>query len=97
MSVVLVIKVIPSAGKVLLTLDKTGKLVCYLKSAPERNKANEELLSLLSKKVGVTRSDVFIVSGVTSKRKQVMVKTPKLIEEVYEALGIAYQSDLERR
>ena len=59
------IKVIPHAGRTELTEDG-GKLKLYLKSAPEKGKANAELIKLFKKKYKLS---VRIKSGETSREK----------------------------
>lgn len=47
--------------------------VAELKSAPENNKANLELIKIISKKYGVDHRRVKIKSGTTSNHKLVQV------------------------
>jgi uncharacterized protein (TIGR00251 family) len=49
-------------------------LLIETKSAPEKNKANEELLKGLKKKL---HSDVRIVSGFSSKNKRIEICLPR--------------------
>jgi uncharacterized protein (TIGR00251 family) len=44
-------------------------------AAPEKGKANEALLEVLHKQLGVKRSTLEILSGHTSRRKKVLVRT----------------------
>lgn len=67
---ILEIKVVPSSGQNKWVIDKSGKLKCYLKSPPERNLANFELISLLSKALKIPQNKVMIVSGQTSRTKR---------------------------
>ncbi len=59
------VSVVPKSGRFELSL-KEGKLKAYLKSPPEKNKANLELAKELSKLLGC---QVTIVSGQKSRRK----------------------------
>ena len=54
-------------------LEKTGERVylARLKARPEKGKANEALVRLLSEQFGIPRQAVRIVSGHTSKMKLV--------------------------
>ena len=45
------------------------RYLVYLKSAPENNKANIELLNLMAKHLGVPAAKIKIVSGLTNKDK----------------------------
>ena len=47
--------------------------IVYVKSPPENNKANQEILKLFSKKYKVPPSDIKII-GKTSKRKKIFIK-----------------------
>ena len=59
------IKVIPHAGRTELT-EENAKLKLYLKSAPEKGKANAELIKFFKKKYKLS---VRIKSGETSREK----------------------------
>lgn len=59
------VKVIPQAGRTEL-IEEEGKLKLYLKSAPEKNKANLELIKYFKKKYKLS---VRIKSGETSREK----------------------------
>jgi len=43
---------------------------------PEKGKANKRIIELLSKEFGVKKRDIRIVSGETTNRKIVELKTP---------------------
>ena len=59
------IKVIPHAGRTGL-IEENGKLKLYLKAAPEKNKANLELIKFFKKNYHLS---VRIKSGETSREK----------------------------
>lgn len=61
----LTVKVIPSAGRMELQ-EENGKLKLYLKSAPEKNKANMELIKFFKKKYHLS---VRIKAGEKSREK----------------------------
>ena len=65
--------VVPKSGKFSLSL-KQGKLKAHLKSAPEKNKANLELVKELSK---LLKCPVKIVSGGKSRTKVLEIDVPK--------------------
>ena len=69
-------------------MDKSGKLKCYLKSAPERGLANYELISLIAKALKLTKMDVEIVSGQTSRNKKVKVLADIKLSDILEKLGV---------
>lgn len=69
------VKVIPKSNKtefVERMADDTIKI--RLKAAPERGKANAELIKFLAKSCGVDKSEIKIISGHTDARK--LMKLP---------------------
>ncbi len=64
------VSVVPKSGSFKLSL-KDGKLKAYLKSPPEKNKANLELARELSK---LLDCPVRIVSGQKSRRKTLEIE-----------------------
>ncbi len=73
MSLFVDIKVIPASGQQKLVFDKAGILKCYLKSVPEKGRANYELVKFLAKKLSVTRDLITIVSGELSRKKRIKI------------------------
>jgi len=94
MTVILPIKVIPSAGENRYIIDKTGQLKWYLKSAPERGKANKELIKSIAKVLKIAQSDISIVAGQTGRNKRVKIISDKTEEEIHKLLGIEKQTSL---
>lgn len=82
MALQIIIKVNPSSGRSACQIDKNGTLKCSLKSPPENGKANEELIALISKKVGIPKNDIALLLGKTSRTKTVQLKTTKTADEV---------------
>ena len=77
MALRIIIKVSPSSGKSMCQIDKNGTLKCFLKSPPEQGKANDELISLIAKKLDLSRGDVSIVLGKTARNKTILINTPR--------------------
>lgn len=65
------VKVIPNAGRTELT-EENGKLKLYLKSVPEKGKANMELIKFFKKNYKLS---VQIKSGGTSREKVLIVES----------------------
>ena len=61
------VTVVPKSGRFSVSV-KEGKVKVFLKSAPEQNKANLELVKGLSKALGC---QVRVVSGLKSRHKRV--------------------------
>lgn len=94
MTAVIELKVVPSAGKQGCVFDKSGILKCYLKSPPEKGKANRELIKLLAKKLNLTQADIAIISGQISRNKRIKIDTELTEEQIHECLGIQKQMKL---
>ena len=89
MTTTLAIKVIPQSGRQQFVRDAArGILKCLLKSAPEKNKANDELLTFLRKSLGIPREAVAILGGHTSRTKRISISAPLSEADVYARLGV---------
>ncbi len=69
----LALHVKPRSAKSAVLGVKDGALVVALRAAPVDGAANEELVLLLAKALGVRRGDVAIAAGATGRRKLVDV------------------------
>lgn len=72
------IKVIPKSGKneiVEILKDSEGEktIKIRIKAAPEKGRANAELINFLSKETGVPKSGIKIISGQTDHLKLVKI------------------------
>jgi uncharacterized protein len=94
MAYVFDVKVVPSSGRNKWQLDATGRLKCYLKNPPERGLANEELIKLLAKALGVPRDHVTILAGATSRNKRIRIVRDMTFEALLVSLGIERQGNL---
>lgn len=72
-SVIFTVRVIPRASKTEIVGEYDGAVKVRLSSPPVDGAANEELIKLFAKRLGAARSDVEIVSGQTSKTKQIRI------------------------
>lgn len=90
MSLLFIIKVVPSAGKQLFAIDKSGNLKCYLKSPPEDGKANLELIKFLAKSLKTTQNEIEIVAGATSRNKRIKIITKLAYHEILQVLGLSF-------
>ncbi len=91
MSLIINIKVIPASGRQKFFLDKSDKLKCYLKSPPVKGKANEELIKLISKKLGLNRDNIQILLGTKDRNKKIKIETGLSYDEVILKLGVEKQ------
>jgi len=88
------VKVVPSSGRNKWVINSAGKLKCYLKSPPEKGLANRELIKLIAKIAGVTKSDVEIISGATSRNKKIKVFAELTFDDFLAKLGLGRQQSL---
>ena len=72
-AIVFAIRVIPRSSKSEIVGEHDGALKVKLASPPVDGAANEELIKLLAKAFGVSKSSVEIVFGGTSKTKKVRI------------------------
>ena len=70
------IKVKPNARESSLAQQPDGTWTARLKSPPVDGKANEELVALVARHFGCSRSAVAIRSGASGRTKLVKVETP---------------------
>ena len=87
-AIVFYVKVIPAGSRTSFEGIYDGMLKIKLSAAPERGKANQALIDFLADKLDVKRKFITIISGLTSKVKQVAVEqiSPQTLTE---KLGIA--------
>jgi len=87
MPLICLIKVVPSSGRNAWVLDKNGTLKCYLKSAPEKGKANKELIKLLADALSIPQHKISLLSGLTSRTKKVKLDLDISFEQLLEKVG----------
>ncbi|VVB83749.1 putative ACR, YggU family [uncultured archaeon] len=68
------VKVKPNSSKREVESFGGGRYLVYLKSAPENDKANIELINVLSKELGVPPKSLHINFGRTSDEKVIEIK-----------------------
>ena len=66
------IKVIPKAKREKL-VKEDNMIKAYVKAAPEKGRANKAVIELVAREYGARKSDVVIVTGLTSRNKIVEV------------------------
>ena len=94
MALVFMLKVVPQSGKSAFQLDKTGALKCYVVSPAEDGKANKEVLKSLAKSLNIAQQDIEIVQGLTTRTKRIKIHKAWTLQDLYTALGLAYQPSL---
>ena len=71
---VLPVLVAPGAGRDAIRGEHDGRMKVALVAAPEKGKANKALCKLLARKLGIRQGEVRILSGHTSRKKEVLVE-----------------------
>jgi len=69
--VVISVKVTPKAHRNAILGWENGELKIRVAAHPEKGSANEELLIFLSKELGISKSQIKLVSGSTSRHKRI--------------------------
>lgn len=87
-NIIIELKVVPQSGRSELTIDKKGNLKAYLKSAPERGLANDEVIRLIATALKVPKTDIQIIYGLTNRLKRIKIISFLTKNEIYEQLGI---------
>ncbi|MHC5934142.1 DUF167 domain-containing protein [Nostoc sp.] len=67
------VKVKPNSKQQKIEEQADGSLTVYLKSPPVDGKANEELIKLLAEKFDLSKSDIRIKSGLSSRQKLIEI------------------------
>jgi len=76
------VQVVPRSSKNSLVWEQ-GVLKARLMAPPVDGAANEALIALLAKRLGLPKHDICIVHGATSRQKTVEIEgmTPEVLEE----------------
>jgi uncharacterized protein len=68
------IRIIPKSSQTKIIEEKDDFLKIKLKAAPEKGKANAELIKFLAKHFKTAKSNINIIKGKTSKNKVIEIK-----------------------
>jgi uncharacterized protein (TIGR00251 family) len=84
-AIVFAVRVVPRSSNSKIVGEYDGALKVQLGSPPVDGAANAELIKLLAKQFGVSKSDVEIVAGATSKSKRIKIAnlSQSRFEEVF--------------
>ena len=67
------VRVVPNSSKSEIVGEFDSSLKIKIAAPPARGAANAELIKVLAKRLGVAKSEVKIISGQSSKNKQVKI------------------------
>lgn len=68
------VRVVPRSSRNLVQLVGKGELKVWVTAAPVDGEANEAIVALVAKTLGLARRHVFLVSGHTSKTKVIEIE-----------------------
>ncbi len=71
--IVIAVKVSAGASRDKVMGEHAGALKLSVSAAPERGKANKAVCELVAKTLGISRSQVSLVSGETSRDKKLLI------------------------
>lgn len=91
MPLIIDIKVVPSASKQKVIIDKSNKLKFYLKNPPEKGKANSELIEMLAHNLKLKKSEIEIIHGETTRNKKLKIHCDISYEKLLYLLEIEKQ------
>lgn len=83
--VILLVKAQPGARKNEVSGERNGRLIVKCTQAPEKGKANDAIIEILAKALGVRKSSISLLSGQTNSEKKFLIEDAG-IEEI-ERLG----------
>jgi len=68
------VKIKTNSGKTEVSQVSDNNFTVYIKSVPEKGKANKELIKILSKHFKTPQKEIKITTGLKSKNKTVLIK-----------------------
>ena len=71
--VILPVQAHPGARKNAVTGEHAGRLKVSVTDAPEKGKANQALIRLLAKALGIKRSQITLLAGQSSSQKKFLI------------------------
>lgn len=71
------VKVVPGASKTRFAGLYDNMVKIRISAAPEKGKANKELIAFLAKQLGLKKNDIEILSGTTSPVKKIHITCNK--------------------
>ena len=94
MPLIITCKVTPRSGRTLCILGSGDNLKCYLKSPPEKGKANKELIVYFASALKIPQNLVELIGGATSRTKRLKIDKDLTFEQLLAVLGIEVQKKL---
>ncbi len=78
------VQVVPGASRNRIYGEHDGRLKIAVTAAPEKGKANKAVCEFLASAMGISKSQVQVVSGHTARLKEVLIErvTPDALEAI---------------
>lgn len=70
----LAVKITPKASKNEIVGWESGELKIRIAAVPEKGEANEELIRFLAKQLGISKSQIILLSGDKNRHKRLIIK-----------------------
>ena len=86
-AVIFTAKVVPGSSRTVVSGLLNGMIKIKISAAPEKGKANQCLIGFLSEQIGLRKSDIAVVAGLTRPIKDVRVQGISA-EALLEKLGM---------
>jgi uncharacterized protein (TIGR00251 family) len=77
------IRVTTKASKNLISSVKNDELLVYVTAVPENNKANIAIIDLFSKKIGIAKSKIRVISGQKGRNKVICVSEEVNVDSLF--------------
>lgn len=68
------LKIVPGSSRTSIEGELDGMLKMKVAAAPEKGKANKEVVAFLAKRLGIRKNDIEILSGHTNPVKRIQIK-----------------------
>ncbi len=81
-SIIINVKVMPNSSKNAITEVLNDQIKIKIKAPAVEGAANKELIKFFSKEFKVSKSDIDIISGTTSKRKKIKIPFNKKVKQI---------------
>ena len=76
---ILSVRAQPNARRNAIVGEQAGALKIVVTAPPDKGRANEAILEILAETLGVKRSHLELISGMTSKQKKVLIRSQSVI------------------
>ncbi len=94
MALMIPIKVVPRSRQKRWKYSTQQQLTCYITAAPEKGKANQEIINFIAATLKIPKKAVSIVKGHAVRTKLIAIDQDISYEECIQRLGLGCQKKL---